>query len=259
MAKFNGLAVAITSDGRPVNIEWALSLPSMAFPLGMSTAWFLAKGKDRGPQRDALAQRAVDMGAEYLFFMDDDTICPHYTVQQLHYELAQRSDVALIGGIYCTKEKNPQPIIFKDLGGGPTYDWTLGDVFECAGVGTGCMLIRTSVLKEIPKPWFVDFNICVPGTTKEYNGVEFPQAKSEGTDDLYFCKKVAEAGYKILAHGGVLPVHVDQEGIMYTLPLDCKPCKAFDLQIAQAKQEGKRNLIIQVERPANDPSNPGSN
>lgn len=259
MAKFNGVAIAVTSSGRPVNIEWALSLPSLAFPVGMSAAWLLAKGSERGKQRDALAQRALDIGADYLFLIDDDTISPHTAIRDLHYELAQRPDAALIAGIYCTKEERPSPLVFESLGGGPFYNWTLGDVFECAGVGTGCMLIRTKVLNDIPKPWFVDFSEAIAGQSVEINGLTFPQAKSEGTDDLYFCKKVTEAGYKILAHGGVLPVHVDQDGKMYTLPLDSYPCKAFDAQIAQAKADGKRNLIIQVERPVNDIPAPSGN
>lgn len=258
MAKFNGVAILITSSGRPVSIEWALSLPAFVYPMGMSYALFLAKGKERGDQRDALLQKAIDVGAEYAFFLDDDTICPNNTIKQLHYELTQRPDVAVIGGIYCTKSEQPEPLVFEKLGGGPYYGWTLGDVFECKGIATGCMMIRTAAVKDIPKPWFKDFSEAPVGKTVSYNGIEFPQAKDEGTDDLFFCRKVDEAGWKILAHGGILPVHVDDEGSYYTLPLDSYPCRSFDKQIAQAKAEGKQHMIITVERPANDPSNTSS-
>lgn len=249
MGKFNGIAMLVTSSGRPVHIEWALSLPALQYPMGMSVAWFLARGKERAEQRDALASRAAEIGAEYMFFLDDDTVCPNYTLQQLHYEMAQRPDVGVIGGIYCTKAEPPEPLVFKELGGGPFYEWTLGDVFECKGIATGAMMIKTSILKNIPKPWFKDFQDAPIGKKVDYNGVVFDEYKDSGTDDLYFCRKVTEAGYKILAHGGVLPVHIDQEGKYYTLPLDSYPCKSFDKEIAQAKAEGKRNLIITVEKP----------
>jgi len=214
----------------------------------MSVAWFLATGKERGEQREALAQRAVDIGADYAFFIDDDTISPNYTLQQLHYELAQRPDVGVIGGIYCTKAPTPEPLVFKELGAGPFWEWTLGDVFECKGIATGCMMIKTSILKDIPKPWFKDYQDAPVGKTVEFNGTEFSEFKDSGTDDLYFCKKVTEAGYKILAHGGILPVQVGQDGVQYTLPLDSYPCRTFEKEIAAAKAAGKRNLVISIER-----------
>jgi hypothetical protein len=43
------------------------------------------------------------------------------------------------------------------------------------------------------------------------------------TDDIYFCRKVREAGMRILAHGGVLPGHWDEHGNVYFLPDDSYP------------------------------------
>ena len=248
MAKFPGIAMLVTSSGRPVCIDWALSLPALQYPMGMSVAWLKAQGLERGNQRDALAEKAIEMGAEWLFFLDDDVICPNYTIQQLHYELAQQPEVGVIGGIYCTKSPQPEPLVFKELGGGPYYGWTLGEVFEVKGIATGSMMIRASILKNIPKPWFVDHDIAPVGEIVTYNGVESPRARNASTDDLYFCRKVDEAGFKILAHGGILPVHVDEDQNFYTLPLDSYPCKNFSKEIAQAKAEGKRNLVIRVEK-----------
>jgi hypothetical protein len=80
----------------------------------------------------------------------------------------------------------------------------LGEVFEVTGIGTGCLMIRTSVFASIEQPWFK--------TT-----LEAPEADIHGervvsigmTDDLYFCDKLIRAGHKLYAHGAVLCDHWD--------------------------------------------------
>jgi len=201
----------------------------------MSSIYLKATGSDRGAQRQALLERAIEIGAEYAIFLDDDTVCPAATMQQLHYVLANTPNAAICGGIYCTKTPIPMPIVFQEIGGGPFYDWTLGDIFECKGLGTGCMMIRTSLVKDIPKPWFYEACEAPADEMVDLPGGKVNLAKRTGTDDLYFCQKVSDAGLKIMAHGGVLPVHMDQDGKYYTLPPDCHPCKSFDEKQAALK------------------------
>lgn len=243
MANFNGVAMLIASSGRQVNIEWSLSLPTFQYPVGMSAAWFLCIDKDRAAQREKLLEKAVDIGAEYAMFIDDDTLIPNYSIQQLHYHLSQNPDVAVCGGIYCTKTEFPEPIVFKELGAGPFWKWSIGDVFECKGLGTGCMMIRCEALKSLSKPWFSEPKEAPVGEIATFNGTEIEVGLRESTDDLYFCRKLTEAKWKILAHGGILPVHIGQEGKFYTLPVDSWPCKAYSKEIAAAKAAGKREVI----------------
>lgn len=249
MTNFNGIAMLVASSGRTVPIEWAFSLSSFQFPVGMSVAWFLGKGDykkieageiTRAQQREQLLEKAVQVGCEYAMFLDDDTISPAWTIGRLHRALANNPEAGVCGGIYCTKETIPQPLVFKELGGGPSYDWTLGDVFECKGLGTGCMMIRTSMLKDIPKPWFYEPHDTPLGQVDDFNGVAFPIAKESGTDDLFFCKKVTAANWKILAHGEVIPVHWSplNGGTFHSLPSDTYPCVSFD-----KKMEEKRRAL----------------
>lgn len=244
MGDFHGVAMLIASSGRKVDMEWALSLPTFGFPVGMSAMWFLCVNTDRAAQREALADQALKSGAEYLFFLDDDTVIPNYTLQQLHYHLNQDPQAAVIGGIYCTKADFPEPLVFKDLGAGVFWEWKVGEVFECKGLGTGCMMIKSSALKTLPKPWFKEPNETPAGQIENYNGIEVPLAKKTGTDDLFFCQKVTDAGFKILAHGGVLPVHIDQNGKKYSLPLDSYPLKDYQAEIAAAQASGKKELVV---------------
>jgi hypothetical protein len=227
---FSGMVVGVASSGRKVDMRWAMSLPALGAPVGMSLAWFIKEGPDRAGNRQLIAEQALKIGAPYLFFLDDDTICPNFTLSYLHAEIEKDPSIMVCGGIYCTKEPYPAPVVFKNLGGGPFYKWKIGEVFECAGLGTGAMLIKTEIFEKLERPWFFEPKKTDVDRLVDFNGLEAFCAGEGGTDDLYFCNKVTEAGFKVKAHGGVLPVHLDQEGRMYTLPLDSWPCQGLDLK-----------------------------
>lgn len=246
-----GIVVVVPSSGRPVPIEWAMAIATLSYPVGMNHAWYISKADKnskemtRDIQRETLAEKALALGAEYMMCFDDDTVPPAHTIQSLWYVLSKNPNAAICGGIYCTKTEIPMPLVFKELGDGPYWNWTLGDVFKCKGLGTGCMMIRLSVLKNIPKPWFKDTSTCEPGIIeKAEDGSPITVVGESGTDDIYFCQKVSEAGYEILAHGGVLPMHIDQEGNQYVLPGDSYPVQSYLKKKAEFESKGldPRNL-----------------
>ena len=239
VARPNGIVLLVPTTGRNVCIEWAAALAALSYPVGMNHFLYISKadpngGHTRAEQREMLADMAVKINAEYMMWIDDDTVVPATTIQELFYVLAQNPKAAICGGIYCTKSHPTEPIVFLELGGGPHWLWTMGEVFKCAGLGTGCMMVRTSVLKNIPKPWFEDTSKAVTGETEVRGGQTINVAARTGTDDLYFCKKVAEAGYDIIAHGGVLPVHVDyaNANATYKLPKNSFPVTSYAEKLA---------------------------
>lgn len=226
MSKFAGVAIGIASSGRTVDLRWAMSLATLGLPVGMSVAWIVKVSNDRAKNREEIAEAALSINAPYMLFIDDDTVLPNFGLQHLFYQLAQNPDVMICGGIYCTKEEIPSPVVFKEIGGGPFWEWKIGDVFECKGIGAGAMLIRTEVFKHLEKPWFLEPHEIPIDKITSINGIDVPLLLETGNDDLYFCNKVVEAGFKVLAHGGVLPLHLDQEGKMYALPENSYPYKA---------------------------------
>ena len=237
--KPNGIVLLIPSNGRNTCIEWAAALASFSYPVGMNHFLYMSKadpdgGHTRAEQREMLADMAVKINSEYMMWIDDDTVCPATTIQELFYILAQNPKAAIAGGIYCTKSHPSEPIVFLELGGGPHWLWTMGDVFPCKGLGTGCMMVRTSVLKDLPKPWFQDTSKSIAGETEVRGGETINVAARTGTDDLYFCKKVSEAGYDIIAHGGILPVHVDYSttpNVPYKLPKNSYPVTSYQQKL----------------------------
>jgi hypothetical protein len=218
-----GILLGIPFTRHPVP-EWAMSIVTQSYPIGTNLTIFTTKYLEVGEARNQIADKAVELDTRYVWFVDDDTAPPNFAARKLIYELEKNGppfDKAMVcGGIYCTKEDPPYPIVFKEEGQGAYWDWKVGDVFECNGIGTGCMMIRTELFKKLPKPWF---------KTVDIEPTDAKQFKHQMTDDLYFCRNVREAGYKILAHGGVIPIHWDEKTeTPFMLPTGCPPLREYE-------------------------------
>lgn len=212
------LYVGLPFCQRPVQPEWAVSIRNLAMPLNCTYGFAPLRGLPIDEARNALAESALAEQAKYLFFIDDDTAPPQHAITNLISILDSDPEAMVAGGIYFTREKRPQPIVFKEEGGGPSWDWAYKDVFECSSLGTGCMMVKTEVFSKIEKPWFKTI-------LENETGVI--------TDDIYFCRKVKEAGYKIFADGGVIPIHWDvKTGSAYTMSQDDPPVKRYKEQQA---------------------------
>lgn len=223
----SGILVGIASSGRPVNIGWSLSLINLALnaPMGTFVTWMVENGTDRAGNREKLAEAAIAGGARYLFFLDDDTICPNTTLKYLAYEIEKDPAIMICGGIYCTKELPSVPIVMKRFGDGPYFRWKKGEVFDCEGLGTGAMLIKTEVFQHLEKPWFYEPNEAPVGESIKMGNKVVPIMHRSGTEDLYFCRKVLDAGFRIVAHGGVIGLHVGQDGTPYGLDPSAFPLR----------------------------------
>ena len=225
MGVMPGLFIGIPSSGRTVDVRWALSLQNLGAgaPVGSFTTWQIEIGEDRAANREFLAEKAIEAGARYFFMVDDDTVCPNTTLRYLSYEIEKDPKIMVTGGIYTTKEYPPRPLVFKRLGDGSFWNWKAGDVFDCEGIATGCMMIKTEVFQHLPKPWFYEPDETPQNETRTVGDREISIVRSGGTDDLYFCKKVIDAGFRIVAHGGVLCAHIGQNGVVYSLAEDSYP------------------------------------
>jgi hypothetical protein len=220
------IAIGIVSSGRYVPMEWGLALGQLAIPPSTNRIYLAIKGVKRDMAREAIVEKAIELGARNILFLDDDNPPPVDTVYKLLQTIdSAGDDVAIAAGIYCTKSDPPAPLVFMEEGRGPYWRWKQGEIFECQAIATGCMMIRAEALAAIPKPWFQD--VETPQQAKDLGLLDLDSSAIhfEMTDDIYFCRKVKAAGMKILAHGGVLPGHWDEHGNVYFLPDDSYPMR----------------------------------
>lgn len=218
-----GIVVGLPLCGRPTTPLWGVSLATQNYPLNTKVTQVVTMGVEVGEARNQLVKHALDNNATYVWFLDDDVLPPPFACQRLGYNLdkPENKDVMVCAGIYCSKQDPPTPVVYKKDGNGAFWDWKLNEVFEVESVGTGCMLIKTEVFRHLEPPYFK--------TVSEY--VKDPKTGEVGTvmmtDDIYFCKKVRAAGFKILAHGGVLCEHYNlTDDKFYKLPEDSYPVQA---------------------------------
>lgn len=207
------VVIGIPSSGRACPLEMVLAIAQQAWPANCGVGWNVVCGAPVADARNRIVETSLEYNPKYIWFIDDDTIPPVDAARKLIYVLEQSelngTKVAVCGGVYTYKREPAEPLVFDKLNSGPFWKWKRGEVFPVWGMGAGCMMIRADVFQHIPRPWFV--------MGAEANGAKWGE-------DLYFCHAVHEAGFRVMAHGGVLCRHWDMaEMQVYTLPEDSYP------------------------------------
>lgn len=157
--------------------------------------------------RNVLAEAALNQGADYLFWLDNDILVegtaenptgdPNVAMKAL-YDL----DVPIAAAMYREKQPgfplnaripdpaNPGKLLTR-LGSAPK-------VLEADSIGSGFMLVKAEVYRNIKQPYY---------------HCEMP---TDDGEDLYFCRKARKAGYATsvmttikLGHLGVLRLNSD--------------------------------------------------
>jgi hypothetical protein len=131
-------------------------------------------------QRERLALEAKAVGAEYMLWLDSDMAFPATTALRL---LAHKKSV--VAANYVRRQPPFKGVAYTKIG-----DWEnplpyeiQDELAEVEGIGMGCMLVKTSILDEIDRPYF------------EFGWT--PESNDWLGEDMYFCQKISEAGHKI--------------------------------------------------------------
>ncbi len=208
-----------------LTVEWHRHRMSMGFPTNIQFYEVPADGMEVADARNYAAKRSLELGSEFLFFIDSDVLLAFDALQKLMRRAREFPDHDIFSGLYCTKNlAAAEPLIYKHDGQGPFWDWAIGDlVFDLASVGMGCALLRTDLFRRIEhtseNPWFFTKNTIV----HKSDGLE----RNRGTEDIWFCRRAREdAGAKVMVDTSILCGHQDLEsGVIFGLPIDSMPHK----------------------------------
>lgn len=146
--------------------------------------------------RDKLAQMAIESEADYVFWMDSDMQFPQDCLMKMMDKL-QRNDLDILCGLYFRRVPPYTPVLFDRLEReNNDVKWSEfqeipKEIFEVGGCGFGCVLMKTDV--------FFD----VLGAT----GAMFMPIGSNG-EDVSFCIRARECGYKIFCDPSIVCGHV---------------------------------------------------
>lgn len=149
--------------------------------------------------RNKIASKAVELGVDYVLWIDSDMILAPDTLEKLmkHMEAGKN----IVSGVYYRRSGSYTPVMFKSLtrledGGvkSENYDDYPKDApFKVAGVGFGCVLMRASILFEM---------------FAQYNDWFTPEGRAG--EDVSFCMRATDMGFEIWVDPSVQCGHVGQ-------------------------------------------------
>jgi hypothetical protein len=131
-------------------------------------------------QRERLATEAVNLGAEYLLWLDSDITFPATTAIRL-----MAHDEPVVACNYIRRQLPAKGVAYEVIGNwnNPLPFDIYNHLVEVQGVGMGCMLMRTEIFSQIPKPWF-EFGWS-------------PESNDHLGEDMILCQKMSQAGYTV--------------------------------------------------------------
>lgn len=147
--------------------------------------------------RNELARQAIKRGADYVLWLDSDMVFQPDTFTRLYNDYkAGKGDI--VSGLYFRRVAPFSPVLFDklDIEDGRAV-WTEpkeipDDVFEVGGVGFGCVLMDTGVITDV---------------MAKFGGAPFTPVSGLG-EDLSFCWRARQCGYKIVVDPAVQLGHV---------------------------------------------------
>lgn len=142
--------------------------------------------------REKLATAAIEMGADYVFWIDSDMVFPPDVLQRLMNDIeSEKGDI--VSGLYFRRSSPFTPVVFDQLevidetrAKFTEFDEIPEGIFECGGIGFGCVLMPTDALMSVMSKFGTMFTPC-------YGMGE----------DLSFCWRVRQCGYKIVTDPGL--------------------------------------------------------
>ena len=171
--------------------------------------------------RNSIAERTTE---PYLLFVDADMIFTLAQLDELRKALDEDPTIGAIGGLYTYRNRTIKPIVgwIEDdhwMGGRYLYDRTLknmesGAIDDVDSFGTGFLLIRTEAMKSIGDPYF---KVHWDEETNSFWG-----------EDVLFCKRLKEAGWRSCIHFGVQCGHIGKAVYTPSMLLDIDPEELTD-------------------------------
>lgn len=146
--------------------------------------------------RNELARKAIEIGADYILWLDSDMVFDPDLLEKLMARMGEGVD--MVSGVYFRRTPPFTPVMYDKLevgeDGNPT--WTEftdlpTEMFEAGGIGFGCVLMRTSVAVSVFSKY-----LCF-----------FDPIRGMG-EDISFCYRARQCGYKVWVDPAIQCGHV---------------------------------------------------
>lgn len=175
---------------REIDIQCAASIIGMEREGRIGV--FCPQSYSIGDSRNLIVEHALEIGYDYIMWVDSDMILPKNTLMKL-----MGHDKDICSGVYAYKILGGENAVAKRFikDKKDTYeDVPLKEIrsketlMEIDGVGFGCVLTKVDIFRNIKKPWF--------------------HYTPKMGEDIYFCRKAQKAGYKVYLDTSIKADHI---------------------------------------------------
>lgn len=190
-----------------VPIQFVMAHMNWTPPLNVSIGYMVKMNMLSSHARQVMTMEAIRAEAEYIFYVDDDTLIPPLGLYTLYNFMEQNPHAGAVSGVYTTRENPNEPLIYKEHGKGCAWDFEMGPnaVPEVIfGAGAGCLLARVSAIKDT-----MDKN---PGVAIWADEKDMPSEGKSGImwgHDIRFCRMLNLAGHPVYVDGRIMCGHHD--------------------------------------------------
>ena len=226
-----------------IRAEWALARYGQVIPCNWSQVDSLHWIDQYTPidflvadARNVIVHNFIKQGFEWLFQIDHDVVLPFDCFIRIN-EYMLKKEIPMLSGLYFTKSRPAEPLIYRGRGNSYYADWKLGDKVWVDGIPSGITLIHRSLLEVLykeSKEYEVMPGLKVREVYETPSKVWYePEARSwfasTGTEDLALCSRIMEqdifkkAGwdkfqdkeFPFLCDTGIFGKHIANDGIQY--------------------------------------------
>lgn len=148
--------------------------------------------------RNELAKKAIAMDADYVLWLDSDMFFEPDLLERLFKTLKEKN-LDFLSGLYFRRVPPFTPVLFDKLeitdkgAEWSEYQDLPADLFEIGGCGFGCVLMKTDIILEV---------------AGKFGDMFTPMANAG--EDLSFCIRARECGYKLYCDPKITLGHVGQ-------------------------------------------------
>jgi len=147
--------------------------------------------------RIRLCDKAIERECDYVVMMDSDMVFDAEAIVRL---IGHNKDV--ISGLYFKKQPPYEPLAYMRSSKGEYShidNIEKGGLLDVDAVGAGLLVIKTSILKDMPKPWF-----ACPPLFLTYDKKSGFALKKKGIknlclgEDMWFCYLAKQSGFDVV-------------------------------------------------------------
>jgi hypothetical protein len=191
-----------------IRFEWAISRYHQITPVNWSLVehveWMTPYYPYRYQVADAqnlIVKQAIEGDFEWLLLWEHDVIPLPDAILRLNNYIAEEK-VPVVSGLYYTRSRPSDPLIFRGRGTYVYKKWEQGDLVWCDGVPTGLLLIHMGIIREMWKD-SPEYRVKDQITRRVFEtprGFWYDPESNQynslsGTSDLHWCSKVMEGKY----------------------------------------------------------------